>query len=551
MNSRVFLSAAAVIALSWGALFAADPIRDLQTDAVRNKQSEVAHWGFDPQDYSNWTSHSLRLIPVYTFGTKGAGAGIGLDSYTGANSPYRDADALRRIYGYMPENTLNPKADYCDQTNIADIQTAALAAGKKHIFLVIFDGMDWQTTQAAAIYYTHKVAYTKGRGTGLHFLDYTANGTTQYGFMVTSPHNDETEVDVNRQEVLNPGGKIRSGYNVRKAGPNPWTPGNDDKYIIGNFSNGYGEHAYPDSANTATAMTTGVKTYKNAINVDASGAQVASVAHLAQEQGYAVGTVSSVPITHATPAASYAHNVGRHDFQDLARDLLGQRSVSHPDKPLPGLDVILGGGYGTLDNGPENKRQGSNFIPGLSYIAEETIQAADAKFGGKYTVAIRTPGKDGNRQLAAAARQAAENGTGLLGIYGVGEYGGHLPYRTADGDYQPAPGRKDVAETYTEADLKENPTLAELTSAAITVLATNDKGFWLMVESGDVDWANHDNNLDTSIGAVKSGDDAVKVITDWVEQNSNWQESVLIVTADHGHYLNVTQLEALAAHRSE
>ncbi len=547
MNSRVFLCAAVIVTLSWGALSAADPIRDLQTDAVRNKQSPVAHWGFDPQEYSNWTSHSLRLIPVYTFGTKGAGAGIDLGSYTGANSPYRDADSLRRIYGYLPENSVNPKAGYFDQTNIADIQLAALEAGKKHIFLVVFDGMDWQTTQAAAVYYAERVAYTEGRGTGLHFLDYTAGGTTQFGSMVTSPHNDETETDVDRQMVLNPGGKIRSGYNVQKAGPNPWTPGNDDKYIIGNFNNGYGEHAYPDSANTATAMTTGVKTYKNAINVDASGAQVASVAHLAQEQGYAVGAVSSVPITHATPAASYAHNVGRHDFQDLARDLLGQRSVSHPDKPLPGLDVILGGGYGDMDKGPENKRQGRNFVPGLSYITAETIHAADVNYGGRYTVAIRTPGEDGSQQVAAAARQAAQSGTRLLGIYGAGEYGGHLPYRTADGDYQPAPGRKDIAEVYTDADLKENPTLAELTSAALTVLKANDKGFWLMVEAGDVDWANHDNNLDTSIGAVKSGDDAVKVITDWVEQNSNWQESVLIVTADHGHYLNVTQLEALTS----
>ena len=66
-----------------------------------------------------------------------------------------------------------------------------------------------------------------------------------------------------------------------------------------------------------------------------------------------------------------------------------------------------------------------------------------------------------------------------------------------------------------------------------------------MVESGDVDWANHDDNLDNSIGAVNSGDAAVKVITDWVEKNSNWNESLLIVTADHGHYFHFKRDELL------
>ena len=76
-----------------------------------------------------------------------------------------------------------------------------------------------------------------------------------------------------------------------------------------------------------------------------------------------------------------------------------------------------------------------------------------------------------------------------------------------------------------------------MTSAALTVLSQNKKGFWLMVEAGDVDWANHDNNLDNSIGEVLSGELAVKTISKWVEMNSSWEESLLIVTADHGHYL--------------
>jgi len=84
-----------------------------------------------------------------------------------------------------------------------------------------------------------------------------------------------------------------------------------------------------------------------------------------------------------------------------------------------------------------------------------------------------------------------------------------------------------------------------MTTAALTVLEKNPKGFWLMVEAGDVDWANHDDNIDNSIGAVNSGDAAVKAITDWVEQHSNWMESLLIVTADHGHYLVLEKPELL------
>ena len=77
------------------------------------------------------------------------------------------------------------------------------------------------------------------------------------------------------------------------------------------------------------------------------------------------------------------------------------------------------------------------------------------------------------------------------------------------------------------------------------VLSADGSPFWLLVEAGEVDWANHANNLDASIGAVNSGDAAVRTVTDWVEKNSNWDESLLIVTADHGHYLILDRPELL------
>src|SRR5262245_24209776 len=171
-----------------------DRIRALQEAAMDADRSPVAHWGNDPQKYTAWGSHSNRLIPVYTFGTAGAGPGVDLASYTGPNSPYRSAEKITAIYGRLPTNTLNPDAGYADQTNVADLQRAAVAAGKKHIFLVIFDGMDWQTTQAAAIFSAKRVGYREGRGSGLHFLDYQAEGTTQFGCFVSSPHDEGTKI---------------------------------------------------------------------------------------------------------------------------------------------------------------------------------------------------------------------------------------------------------------------------------------------------------------------------------------------------------------------
>ena len=518
-----------------------DFIRELQTQAIATGKSPVGHWGIDPNQYHSWRDHSNRLIPVYTYGTKDAPAGISPIAYQGNNSPYRSEVALKRLYGRVPEKTLNPTAEYFDQTNLFEMQKAALKAGKKHIFLVIFDGMDWQTTRAAAIYVKQKISYTEGRGDALHFQQYDAAGTSEFGFMVTSPHNDGTNVDVDQQTIKNPGGTLLGGYDPDRAGRFPWENGNDIPYLIAEPKTDPARQAFTDSSSSATSMTTGIKTCNNAVNVDHNGTLVPTIAHLAQIEGYAVGAVTSVPISHATPAAAYAHNVHRDDYQDLTRDLLGLPSISHPQESLPGLDVLIGAGWG-VDVLISNS-QGKNFEPGNQFLTYADKMKVDADHGGNYVVVERTDGVLGREGLSRSVGRAINDKKRLLGLYGVRKTS-HLPYLTADGDYKPAPGPKKTEE-YTEADLAENVTLAEMTQGAIDVLSQNPHGFWLMVEAGDVDWANHDNNLDTSIGAVISGDRAVKVITDWVEKNSNWKDSLMIVTADHAHYLFLDQPEEL------
>jgi alkaline phosphatase len=297
-------------------------------------------------------------------------------------------------------------------------------------------------------------------------------------------------------------------------------------------------------------MTAGIKTYNDSVNVDPYGRQAETIAHKLQAQGWAIGVVTSVPISHATPSCTYSHNVHRDDYQDLTRDLLGLPSVSHPKEPLPGVDVLIGSGWrvkAKTDSG-----QGKNFEPGNKYLTAADLKAIDADQGGRYLVAKRTAGTSGAKVLASAAEKAIERRLRLFGFFGA--TGGHLPFRTADGHYDPTVSVKNDSkagpvpaerENYSPADLEENPTLADLATAALDVLSKRAESFWLMIEAGDVDWANHANNIDNSIGAVISGDNAFRATVDWIENHGGWDQTALILTADHGHYLMLDEPQRL------
>ena len=509
-----------------------DYLRELQFRAVDSQQANWMHWGDRVGKFSNWTNHSNRLIPVYSFG-------LTLESVKGPHSVYRDADAIRHLYGCLPDETLNPQAEYFDQTDIYRLQKQALDGKKQNIILMIFDGMDWQTTQAAAIYKNHRIVYTKGRGTGLSFLDY-AGATSDFGFCVTAPGYCNVQEDVDTQSVTDQGGPHHTGgYAPDFGGATPWSPPGDPSYLVGKRRNLH--HRVTDSAASATSMTSGIKTYNAAIGVTSTGQQVETIAHEAQRIGKAIGIVTNVPISHATPGSAYAHNVSRNDYQDIARDLLGLKSVSHPDQPLPGVDVLLGGGWGEM-KADDRSKQGRNYVPGNCYLTDQDLAQVNFDNGGRYIVAQRTAGKPGADVLRQGVHQAIDRRARLLGFFGA--QNGHLPFQTADGKFDPTRG---VTRTdhYAPEEILENPTLADLTAAALEVLDQRESGFWLMVEAGDVDWANHNNNLDDAIGAVLSGEAAFDVITNWVEKHSSWDETVLIVTSDHGHMLNIDNLDVL------
>ncbi len=533
---------------------ASDRMKQMQSDAIKQQHATWGHWGNQPKKFSSWTSHSNRLVPLYTFG-------ITLSPLRERGSFYSSPERMKKHFGGVPAGTLNPNATYHDQIDVYEMQRMAVEQGKKHIILMVFDGTDWPTTRAAATYHNRGDFYDSGRGRGLSFQDYRGV-ETDFAFVGTTPRLGSGEVDVNSQTVRGGENPVSGGFDPVFAGPMPWQERSLSGYPIGHDRQQ--PHTVTDSAASATSLTSGIKTYNASINVNVDGSQSEPIGRLLQSEGFRVGVVTSVPVSHATPAAAYANNVDRGDYQDIARDLIGRPSIAHRRDPLPGVDVLIGGGWG--EGSGKDKSQGEDFLEGNKYLHESDIRAVELKPGEtdpnhrKYVVAQRTSGKDGAKLLADAAQRAIASGDRLLGFFGT--RGGHMPFQTADGKFNPTFDVKGT-ERYTEADLAENPTLAKMTETALNVLSAPAPGsdadgekaippFWLMVEAGDVDWANHANNLDNSIGAVLSGDAAFTKITQWAEDHHAWDDTAVFVTSDHGHFLVIEDVQAIAdANHSE
>jgi alkaline phosphatase len=509
-----------------------DVMREMQHDAVKSLKADWGFWGSSPNRYSTWMNHSNRLIPIYTFG-------ISLDSLHREGSVYTNAAAIEKLYGKVPDNTLAETASYFDQTDVYRLQQQAVAAGKSQIILIVFDGMDWNSTYNAAIYKNGEVTYREGRGNGLSFQDYRGT-VTDYGYFVSSPRLGNCRLDVDAQTVVGGDKPATGGYDPDKGGAMPGFDSPPRDYLMG--LDRTQPHTVTDSASSATSMTAGIKTYNAAINVDVLGNKVDTIAHqLQRDRKFAIGVVTNVPISHATPAAAYAHNVSRDDYQDITRDLIGLPSVSHRDAPLPGVDVLIGCGWGEAKS--NDAAQGANFVPGRQFFDPDDLRSVSLEQGGKYVVTQRTPGKRGVQVLKEATDRAIQGKHRLLGVFGAVD--GHLPFATADGKFNPTLDAKGQT-NYTRADVDENPELSDMAVAALDHLKQDEQGFWLMIEAGDVDWANHANNIDNSIGAVLSGERAVQAVFDWVDARNDWDKTVVIVTADHGHYFNLTSPDAIA-----
>ncbi len=460
---------------------------------------------------------------------------------------------------------------------------------QRNTILMIGDGMGWEMARAAAIKAeldrgksgrTLKDFYTQGRGTGLNMQTLTgyALGTT-YGTTVADSNGkysannsalDETKKATGASPVrsnfkfnpaFNPGASKDKtattppitgnlvGYDPVRGGANPWTPGTDKEYI---------KASYPDSANTATALFTGVKSYNNAIGVDIYERPLTTILKTAALAGKSTGLVTSVPIDHATPGAASA-NVNRRTKYDVnSKDATALDNILQQQLRIYQPTVLLGGGHPLSNN---KKLLPTGVEPDHTYISETTYRELSTKpTNNIYQYTFLERGANAAQKLAqTAAKVNLDRGERLLGIYGARGQNGNLPVSAANRDYgttgldmftvHTSRGLKPdterplaVGETdakFIQRERNENPTLNDLTQAALTVLGKNPKGFWLMIEGGDIDWAAHDNNLDNLIGTTLDFDRSAGTVINWIKTHGGWERNQLIVTADHDHYFTL------------
>lgn len=228
------------------------------------------------------------------------------------------------------------------------------------------------------------------------------------------------------------------------------------------------------SAASATALASGIKTNINYIGVDPDFKPVKTVAEMAREQGKKVGIVSSVSIDHATPAAFYAHVKTRKMYHEIAHALAES-----------GFDFFAGGG-----------------------LVDPLGKKSDAPKGD----AVEKARANGYKVVAdKKAFMALKPGDGKV-----------LAWNKWLQDGQALPYAMDMT--------GDDITLPEFTQKAIEML-DNDKGFFLMVEGGKIDWACHANDAAASILNTIAFDDAVKKAIDFYKKHPD--DTTIVVTGDH------------------
>ena len=252
-----------------------------------------------------------------------------------------------------------------------------------------------------------------------------------------------------------------------------------------------------DSANAASAFATGHKTAVTAMGVYADRSanpfddpRVETIASLVKRRlNLAVGIVTNTEVEDATPAAMIAHTRRRLTYNDI----VDQYFAAKPD-------VLMGGGM-------------ANFLPkGApgSKRADETDYVAKFKEAG-YAYAATAA------ELAPAANKADTRK--LLGLFALGNMDGVLDRKFLKGG--------GVAKS------PDQPDLTQQVQVALDVLAKNDNGFFLMVESGLIDKYAHALDFDRAVYDTIMLDNAVRLARDWSQRNGD--ETLILVVADHNH----------------
>lgn len=269
-----------------------------------------------------------------------------------------------------------------------------------------------------------------------------------------------------------------------------------------------------DSAAAATAMGAGVKTYNNAINWSDFSQPVKTVHQYFQSAGRLTGVITSVPWSHATPAGMAAHNPTRNDYAGIADEMVKSS-----------LNVIMGAGHPWYDDDGKklDARAKSNYTGNFVFDSPaetygnarliESIEDFNALASGKLNMKGATR-VIGTARIASTLQQ------------GRGTKDWNKDGKVDDKDIKDAPVGGDSA-------VSTVPSLATMAKGALNVLGKGQNGFFLMIEGGAVDWANHANQPARMIEEATDFFRAVEAVDKWVAKNGGWDNNLVIITADH------------------
>lgn len=272
-----------------------------------------------------------------------------------------------------------------------------------------------------------------------------------------------------------------------------------------------------DSAASATAWSTGVKTYNGALGVDVDGKDHVTILELAKAAGKATGNVSTAEIQDATPAALVSHVTGRKCY--------GPSATSEK----------------CATNALENGGKGSITEQLLNTRADVTL-GGGAKTFSEVAKAGEWNGKTLREQADARGYQWVDNAAGLAAVTVANQQkpligmfaDGNMPVRW-EGPKATYHGNIDQPAVTCTANPKRDsnvPTLAQMTEKAIDLLKGNEKGFFLQVEGASIDKQDHAANPCGQIGETVDLDEAVQKALEFARKDGN---TLVIVTADHAH----------------
>lgn len=299
---------------------------------------------------------------------------------------------------------------------------------------------------------------------------------------MSSPQINAAEVALNEEG-------FKAAYQKQTRSSNPRSVGigemNIRRFPITGMATTFAEDRYITcSAAAATALATGYKTTINTIGMNGSRTKsLKTIAEMAKEKGMKVGIISSVSIDHATPACFYAHTENRNNYEEIGNQLLTSN-----------FDYFAGGTVRwnkrkTLTNAAEYK----------ATAAEKGYKFIDAK-------------SEFNALNNASGKVVA-----TLNLIGTGAY-------TADGSAMPY-----VIDWKSQKE-EDKISLADFTRKGFELL-DNENGFFMMVESGKIDWACHANDVVTSTYDMIAFDEVIGAALDFYNQHPD--ETLIVITGDH------------------